>query len=83
MVEVGLEEEVKKFSRYSYPDMTKTQGGFTLKVWKGGRGRQRGGGFDTAQSMAGGSEHAYGVSLCLFVTIALTPPITLHSPQKG
>jgi hypothetical protein len=27
-----LGEELKKFSRYSYPDMTKTQGNFTLQV---------------------------------------------------
>ena len=37
VVEAGLEEEVKKFARYSYPNMTKTQGGFTLSV----RGMER------------------------------------------
>jgi hypothetical protein len=32
--DVGTEgdEELKKFSRYSYPDMRKTQGNFTLHV---------------------------------------------------
>ncbi|GAX75697.1 hypothetical protein CEUSTIGMA_g3140.t1 [Chlamydomonas eustigma] len=32
VVEVMAEEEVKKFARYSYPQMTKTQGNFTLSV---------------------------------------------------
>jgi len=32
VVEVVMEEEVKKFSRFSYPTMNKTQGGFHMTV---------------------------------------------------
>ena len=32
VVEAGLEEECKKFARYSYPLMTKQQGNFHLTV---------------------------------------------------
>lgn len=35
MVEAQTEEEVKKFARFTYPKMTKTQGGFSLSVEPG------------------------------------------------